>query len=109
VGQYVKSTLASRLTTARILGGISQRELCRLAGLAESTVGHLESGYHARADGETMVRIAAVLGVSTDYLLGRGKPLQTTDANKAFIQKCVAVVQDGAAKGWKLNAEGFWK
>lgn len=67
------NTLAKRLIWARTQKEISQQELADKAGVAQSTIGSLESG--ARRSARKIVVIANVLGVDALWLAeGKGKP-----------------------------------
>src|SRR4029450_11679352 len=58
------------LRLARERPRLGQLELARLAGVPQSAVSHFESG--ARAPSlHNLLRLADVLGVTTDFLLGR--------------------------------------
>lgn len=55
--------------------GLTMKELGRSVGVAESTISLYETGKH-EPDIQTMLRIAAALGVSVDELLGDSIPVQ---------------------------------
>lgn len=60
--------MANRITEARKLAGLSQRELAARMNLKPSTVSGYESGtYDPKSDGLT--KIATICGVTVDYLL----------------------------------------
>lgn len=61
-------TLAERLAWARNAGGLTQRKLGRLAGLATNHISLLESGRLRGSRGKTAERIAKVLGVRVGWL-----------------------------------------
>lgn len=63
-----------RIHEARVRGGITARELDRLAGITAGHTSLIESGYVRNVSAETAARIARVLGASLDWLLlGRGR------------------------------------
>lgn len=62
--------LADRLRRLRLARGLSQRALGRAAGLAETTVGHLEAGRRVRPDVETLEKLAGALDVEPRELAG---------------------------------------
>lgn len=66
--------IGRRIRRAReIAGDLSARELSLLAAQSHSLVGHYERGMLKDLNTSTLSRIAAVLGVSLDWLaLGRG-------------------------------------
>lgn len=67
--------LAARLRRARELGGVSARELSRLAGLpSESHVGTLEAASDPNPSANTVTAICRVLGITADYLLTGSGP-----------------------------------
>lgn len=59
-------TLAERLTWARKEKNMTQSELARASGVAQSNIGNLESG--ARKTSRTIAQLAAVLGVDALWL-----------------------------------------
>jgi len=61
--------LGIRLREVREKRGLNQRELAELAGSYVSNMSYYESGKRIPSL-ELFVKIAGVLGVSTDYLLG---------------------------------------
>lgn len=58
-----------RLRTARELRGYTQSELSELLNLGEKEIWRYENG-KSKPIGETVAKIAEMLKVSTDYLLG---------------------------------------
>lgn len=68
-------SLPGRLRHARLLGGVSARELDRLAGTTPGHVWLIESGERPSLQASTAVLLATALGLSTDWLLsGVGDP-----------------------------------
>lgn len=63
-------SLGDRIRRARIKMGLSQVSLADAIGVKAGTLSGYEREYR-RPDVEMLDRIASVLGVSTDYLLGR--------------------------------------
>lgn len=59
-------TLAQRLKRLRVERGLSQAKLGTAAGVSQSTIGNIESG--TRGYGDSVVAIAAALGVQPGYL-----------------------------------------
>lgn len=58
---------------------LTQRELAEAVGVAVPTISMYENGKR-EPDGQTMTRLAAILGCSVDYLLGVDeKPVDMTD------------------------------
>lgn len=60
----------TRLVQARELRGFSQVDLAKRAGIPASSISHFESGTR-KPSFDNLRRIANVLAVSTDFLLGR--------------------------------------
>jgi transcriptional regulator with XRE-family HTH domain len=83
----VVDSISTRIAAARLMGGISAAHLGKLAGRSKSIVALIESGDREDPGGSTVSAIAAVLGVSTDWLLnGTGEP-PAPDAVKASIAR----------------------
>jgi transcriptional regulator with XRE-family HTH domain len=64
-------TLGSRIRQARERYGMSQVELARRIGVSATALNQIESGKTADPGVSRIVKIAEILGVSTDYLLQR--------------------------------------
>jgi transcriptional regulator with XRE-family HTH domain len=60
-----------RVITARGKHGWTRRELAKRAGLHEQHLANVERGHRHRIEADTILKLAAALGCSTDYLLGR--------------------------------------
>ncbi|AQS57025.1 helix-turn-helix domain-containing protein [Novibacillus thermophilus] len=79
----MSSVVGNRIKLRRNIKGWSQRELARRVGLNYSVMNRIESG--KRPVGDTELRkIAEVLDVSTDYLLGRTDDPIPDKAEKTF-------------------------
>lgn len=61
---------AERLQTARLQRKLTQKDVAVQLGMTERSYQHYEGGTR-RPNFETLVALADLLGVSTDYLLGR--------------------------------------
>jgi len=59
--------ISDRIKRARLSAGMTQQVAADIAGVHVTRWSHWERGISPRA--ETLVTVAAVLGVSTDYLL----------------------------------------
>ena len=59
-----------RLKEARKKAGLSQRDLAKMIGCDQSLIAHFEKGRKRPSQG-SIISLANVLRVSTDYLLGR--------------------------------------
>ena len=75
------SGLAKRLKTSRTKAGLSRKEAAELIGITESAIGQYESGTKQPAL-YTLIRLASVYNVSTDYLLG----CNTKDENNISLE-----------------------
>lgn len=62
---------AERMKEARKRKGLSQPELAKLAKVSQSAISYFESG-DKTPSGNTSSLLADALGVSIDYLYGRG-------------------------------------
>ena len=67
--------IGARIRTAMTVRGMNQRELAKRAGLTEGAVSRYVNGMRA-PDARTVVRLAKVLTVTTDYILGVGRGLE---------------------------------
>ena len=77
----------ARLKQARTIAGLSQRELARLAHLASTHVGLIESGHVENPQTDTLCALARVLGCSLDWLLAGEGPPPTTEQVVAAIER----------------------
>ena len=66
-----------RIREKRRAMGMTMKELGRLVGVSEGAISHYETG-RREPDPEMLKRIADVLGVTTDYLIGRDSPASVT-------------------------------
>lgn len=84
-------SLSERVKQARALAGsLGNRELDRLAGLAEGHTWAIETGARTNAEARTVAAIAGVLGVSLDWLVaghGRAPSARTVRAAVAVARK----------------------
>ena len=71
----------TQLRKAMFLRGMKQVELSRATGLTDSQISSWYNGRY-RPNAEAMTKIAAALGVTTDYLLGKDMPDFPTSTNK---------------------------
>jgi transcriptional regulator with XRE-family HTH domain len=63
--------LGARVLAARQERGWSQAELSRRSGVRQSLISELESGKRTDTTGRILLRLATVLHVSLDWLVGR--------------------------------------
>ena len=52
-------------------GGMSQRQLAKASGLAQATISRLESGKFRQLKSDNLTRLAAALGTTVGYLVGK--------------------------------------
>ena len=64
-------TVAERIKRQRRSMGLSKAELARRSGLPRATITHIEQRRSNGLSTITLVKIADVLKISTDFLLGR--------------------------------------
>jgi transcriptional regulator with XRE-family HTH domain len=67
-------SLGERLKLIRERRGLSQNELSRRSGVRQALISELEAGKKTDTTGGALVRLARVLAVSVDYLLGTFDP-----------------------------------
>jgi transcriptional regulator with XRE-family HTH domain len=94
-------TIAERLKWARSCTGLAQKPLGKLAGLqAERHVGVIEQGERTNFEFHVIEKLAAVLGVTTDWLgSGIGKRPSAADI-KSHVAKLLAAKEvSGRTKG----------
>jgi len=63
-------TLGERILILRRRLKLSQADVAKAAGLAKNTIARLEQGSVKDLSGETIVKVARALQVSTDVVLG---------------------------------------
>ena len=63
-------TLGERVLIWRRRRNLTQQALAEAVGIAKNTIARLEQGGITDLRGQVIARLAQVLGVSTDYLLG---------------------------------------
>lgn len=84
MGEFSRETLGHRVRITRERRGLGQRELARAAEVHHTLLCHVEHGQRSFSI-ESLVRVARVLDVSTDYLLGLSRtapPIGTAGEEK---------------------------
>lgn len=77
---------ANILKSLRIKSNMSQAELAELLGISRSAVSSYENGTRS-PNHETLVKLATIFNVSTDYLLGRTHEYNKSDEiNQVFSE-----------------------
>jgi transcriptional regulator with XRE-family HTH domain len=71
--------LARRMVGTRGLRDVTQQQLADRAGLTQVTIARLEKGRSPQVSVATLFAIAEALGVSMDYLVGRGKTTEEAE------------------------------
>ncbi|WP_368254974.1 helix-turn-helix domain-containing protein, partial [Clostridium paraputrificum] len=64
-------TLSDRIKKAKLVAGLTQKELVKLTGLSRSTINELEAGYRDNITRETLLKLISVLDkdiICDDYL-----------------------------------------
>ena len=99
--------IAQRLTQARREIGLDQQSLSRQIGVSKATISRIESG-ERKPGGKLLVKLADILGVTTDWLLGRDAPERGPDWQvlvaswptiKPAIRAIIAKIARDNAKG----------
>lgn len=85
MGEASEKLLGKAIQEARQAAGLTQQELCQQAGLSYSTLAKIERGAIKTPSVFTVMRIAAILGVGMDGLLGA-----TVDTSTRPVQKRVS-------------------
>lgn len=76
---------------------MTQRELADKTGLTEATISRYVNGSR-EPRGKALARIATVLGVTTDYLLGASQARQETEeitSEEDYYLACKAIIRSG--------------
>lgn len=82
------------LKSARKKSGKTQKEVADLLGVGQSTYKNYECGLR-EPNGDTIVALANLFGVSTDYLLGRPTAQPPTDAlERLFTEKSFSALEE---------------
>lgn len=68
------TTLGERIGIARRRNGLTQSAVARYAGVTPQTISLLERGGHRTIQSDSVRKIARVLRVSTDWLMGMDLP-----------------------------------
>lgn len=86
------ATLPERLSSARNIAGLSQRQLAKLAGVSPAYVANVERGLFG-IGARRCLKIACVLGVPPEWLLlGQGE-----QPSERTIRKASKAAEKGAA------------
>jgi transcriptional regulator with XRE-family HTH domain len=89
--------VGERLLVLRRRAGLTQQDLSRQAGVDVMTISRVESGRKKRMEVESLARLATVLAVTTDYLLGREQEPAPAAQAKATRQARASTGNTGQA------------
>jgi transcriptional regulator with XRE-family HTH domain len=78
--------LSKRLKTARTMNKLTQEELAEKVNSTKGTISNYENR-HSTPSNEMLVDLADVLGVTTDYLLGKSDKPDGVDERTAFDEE----------------------
>lgn len=78
------NTIGKRLAFARKLSGLNARKLGLRSGLSSAIVGMIESEDRLSPEGKTVAKLAATLGVTTDWLLTGIGPAPTDETIRKY-------------------------
>lgn len=95
---------AERLSQVIEARGISQRQICKQADVAQGTLSKYTNPEYTPSNYESLRRIAEALNVSTDYLLG----LTNTEIPLADMPMDVQLIVDAYKKMTKDDRELLW-
>jgi transcriptional regulator with XRE-family HTH domain len=104
---HVEGDLGRRLRGARLRRGWTREELAVRAGVSWSGIAQIESGRRRNVRPGTLVALARVLEVSTDYLIDGGltTPVMLThqallyDSDEAFVDTVGPFLAEGLERG----------
>lgn len=77
--------LGKRVRHARLAAKMTQEQLAELSGLKQFHISRIENGDIKDIKGDTIVRLARALRVSTDYLLGMDEDTELEPAGVALV------------------------
>lgn len=85
---------ADNLKAARKKSGRTQKEIADILGVGQSTYKNYEQGLR-EPNGDTIVALANIFNVTTDYLLGRPDAQPPTDAlERLFTEKPFSALEE---------------
>jgi transcriptional regulator with XRE-family HTH domain len=80
-------TLGERVLIWRRRRNLTQQALAEAVGIAKNTIARLEQGGITDLRGQVIARLAQVLGVSADYLLGLDESGESTSNSQSESPK----------------------
>lgn len=78
----VECRLGHKIKLWREKRGLSQTELSAIIGIDRAAISRYETGSNGEMGIKTLLKFSEALDVSTDELLGVGRPSQSTDPNE---------------------------
>jgi transcriptional regulator with XRE-family HTH domain len=95
-GAYAMTTpVGDKIRTLRKAKGYTLEKLAELSDSSKSYIWELENKNPPRPSGEKIAKIAAVLGVTADYLIDQTETLRVEDAtDTAFFRKYRKMPED---------------
>lgn len=87
-----------RLKAARDMQNLTQEELAKRAGMSQRTIGRYETS-NGEADEAILIRLASVLEVSTDYLLGLSEDPKSTSKLSEYERVILLALRRGDKLG----------
>lgn len=98
--------LGARIAALRRASGMRQAELARRLQVSSSAVGMYEQG-RREPSGDTLVDIARIFGVSTDYLLTGGQGAEALPRSAAGLTKMPSMEYDNSREARKMDDFSF--
>ncbi|NRT34001.1 transcriptional regulator with XRE-family HTH domain [Clostridium beijerinckii] len=97
-------TIGEKIQILREERNLKQKELAELAGITEATLSRYENGKR-EPKGEIISKLANVLNVSTDYLLGRNDIITSSVQPKVNLAEQVGLklIKELEKDGYKIE------
>ncbi len=97
-------TIGEKIQILREERNLKQKELAELAGITEATLSRYENGKR-EPKGEIISKLANVLNVSTDYLLGRNDIITSSVHTKVNLAEQVGLklIKELEKDGYKIE------
>lgn len=104
IGGNTMKTIGEKIQILREERNLKQKELAELAGITEATLSRYENGKR-EPKGEIISKLANVLNVSTDYLLGRNDIITSSVHTKVNLAEQVGLklIKELEKDGYKIE------
>lgn len=104
IGGNTMKTIGEKIQILREERNLKQKELAELAGITEATLSRYENGKR-EPKGEIISKLANVLNVSTDYLLGRNDIITSSVQPKVNLAEQVGLklIKELEKDGYKIE------